>query len=211
MDMMAGERAGRGSGVAVRNVWQYGLMLLLVAGCSTNTPATVPPVPTVTALPPTGTSISLPTATATVRPTATVQPTIAPELITTIAPTQPPNAAFLADLQKYPATITSIVGPDNQVYTVYLLSNTIFAPTSDVNCRVYFFRGNGYEQKLIYTYANDAPCEAITWDKDYGSDQERTALSLHGSWSDINQNGLPEFDMLQFSGVRILRRGELWP
>jgi hypothetical protein len=42
----------------------------------------------------------------------------------------------------------------------------------------------------------------MNWDSMKFSTQERDVLGLHSYWSDINQNGLPEFAIYQYSGCQ---------
>src|SRR5262249_10507826 len=147
----SGGRAGCSNRIWVRNV---GLCLLtvLLAACSTNAPAAETPVPSATAITPTIAPSARPTATAMARPTATAQPIFTPLPSATTVPTRAPDEAFWADLQKYPAEIASTVGPQNDVYTAYLISDITF-------CHLYFFRWDGYQNTLVEKFSRGSWCE----------------------------------------------------
>lgn len=111
---------------------------------------------------------------------------------------------------------SSTVGPKDFVYSAYLFKNNridpiLDEPKTDI-CRLAIYRLDNGENELLRSFTGPlyAPnnrytypvfCEAINWDSPsqnitWGgeiSQETRTLLGLYGYWSDINQNGLPEF------------------
>jgi hypothetical protein len=172
------------------SVCQYVLMLALVVSCSVNTPTPIAPTPTAL---PTVAATARPSATATLLPTATARPINTPQPSPTTVPTRAPNEAFWIDLQKYPAVIASTIGPRQDVYTAYLISQIAF-------CHLYFFHWDGYQNTLIGAFFSDSWCTATNWDLAKLGYQEHSTLGLSGYWSDINHNGLPELIVDQSDG-----------
>ena len=139
----------------------------------------------------------------------------------TTAPTVPlPTAAplkedsFSTDLQNRGYTLiaaSSTIGPKDYIYSAYLFSNTELDPSAAI-CRLAFTRYEPNNNELLrYFTAPSYPagsgytfpvsCEAVNWDappehligETELSPETRTMLGFNGQWSDINQNGLPEF------------------
>lgn len=101
------------------------LMLLLLVGCSSATPA--PPTPTFTPDPPTATSTHTPTATSTFTPT----PTITPSRTPTLTPSQTPTATLTPTPSDTPTpteTETPTITPTEEPATVTAIMNA--------NCRL---------------------------------------------------------------------------
>lgn len=139
----------------------------------------------------------------------------------TTAPTVPlPTAAplnddsFATDLQNRGYALiaaSSIIGPKDYIYSAYLFSHTGLDPSAAI-CRLAFtryepnnnellryFAAPGYPAGSGYTFPIN--CEAVNWDAPPEhligeaelSPEIRSLLGFNGQWSDINQNGLPEF------------------
>lgn len=111
---------------------------------------------------------------------------------------------------------SSVIGPKDFVYSAYLFNNTRIDPITDETkpeiCRLAFYRLDEDENALLRSftgplYASNSRytypvyCEAVNWDAPskeilWGaeiSQETRSLLGMDGYWSDINQNGLPEF------------------
>ena len=111
---------------------------------------------------------------------------------------------------------SSVIGPKDYQYSAYLFLNTRIDPYADELrpeiCRLAIYRQDADENALLrsftapqfppgsrYTYP--VRCEAINWDAPsqqmtLGGEitpETRALLGMSGHWSDINQNGLPEF------------------
>jgi len=108
------------------------------------------------------------------------------------------NHSFWDTLRKDAVFSTWTRGPGGNLYAAYLLADSNGRGT----CHLYISRWDGYKQKLVFSYDGDAGCEAMNWDLEQFSTQEKDVLSLDGFWSDINQNGLPEFTIYQYSGCQ---------
>jgi len=126
---------------------------------------------------------------------------------------------FAADLQRRGHELTSsssTIGPRDFVYSAYLFINTKIDPVTDELrsdiCWLAIYRLDGSGNSLLRSftapqypkgsrYTFPVSCEAINWDAPspdvtWGGDitpETRQLLGLSGHWSDINQNGLPEF------------------
>ena len=123
---------------------------------------------------------------------------------------------FYQDLLKLGYIIgssSSTIGPGGYIYSAYLFYKEI--SFDERECRIAFYRADDADNFLLYSFLhpeyadsrfwNGFPfrCKAINWNKpeslwfSYPQDQATYQdLSLRGSWSDINQNGLPEFAVL---------------
>lgn len=111
---------------------------------------------------------------------------------------------------------SSTTGPKDYVYSAYLFRNNRIDPIVDETrteiCRLAIYRLDKGENELLRSFTGPlyAPnsrytypvyCEAVNWDalsKEIIGDGEisaetRALLGMNGYWSDINQNGLPEF------------------
>jgi hypothetical protein len=149
----------------------------------------------------------------------TATPSVTPETnpVATAASIQ--NNVFAEDLLNRNHEIkasSSVVGPKDFVYSAYLFINKRIDPiTEDPRpeiCRLAIYRLDAGENELLRSftgplyapnnrYGYPAYCEAINWDAPsqnvvWGGEitsETRTLLGLNGYWSDINQNGLPEF------------------
>lgn len=126
---------------------------------------------------------------------------------------------FASDLQRRGYDLiasSSIVGPKDFVYSAYLFNNTKIDPTIDETtpeiCRLAVYRLDEDQNSLLRSfiapqypegshYTFPVSCEAVNWDDPspditWGGDitpEIGELLGLNGNWSDINQNGLPEF------------------
>ncbi len=126
---------------------------------------------------------------------------------------------FASDLQRRGYGLiasSSIIGPKDFVYSAFLFNNTKIDPsqgeTNPEICRLAVYRLDEDQNSLLrsftappypegsrYTYP--VSCEAVNWDSPspeitWGGEitpEIRALLGLNGFWSDINQNGLPEF------------------
>jgi hypothetical protein len=166
------------------------LAMLLIGACGPT------PVPQLTASnPPVPTAVRA-TLTAAASPTEPA-PTATTQAIATAMPTRQPNDEFWSSLQDYPLVSAVIQGPEGYLYSFYLLEDTAGFGT----CRLYFFQWDGYEQSLIHKVEQATACVAANWDVLRVEAQERQALHLHGYWSDINGNGLPELTVSHYSGA----------
>jgi len=111
---------------------------------------------------------------------------------------------------------SSTIGPKDFVYSAYLFRNNRIDPIVDETrtdiCRLAIYRLDDGENELLRSFTGPlyAPnnrytypvyCEAINWDSPSQkiveggkiTQETRTLLGFNGYWSDINQNGLPEF------------------
>jgi len=141
--------------------------------------------------------------------------------LTTPLPTAAPveNDVFVADLLRRGYDLSassSTIGPKDFIYSAYLFSNTKIDPMTDEPrpeiCRLAIYRLDEDENALLRSftapqypedsrYTFPVSCEVITWDAPspditWGGEitpEIRYLLGLDGHWSDINQNGLPEF------------------
>lgn len=111
---------------------------------------------------------------------------------------------------------SSIVGPKDFVYSAYLFQNTKIDPTVEETspefCRLAIYRLDADQNSLLRSftapqypqsagYSFPVSCDAVNWDHpsaelSWGGSitpDMRELLGFSGNWSDINQNGLPEF------------------
>jgi hypothetical protein len=173
------------------------------------------------ALPVTSTSVSLPADQGSPSETQTPTSTATPELTNFPGPTAASieNNVFAEDLLNRDHVLlasSSVIGPRDFVYSAYLFNNTridpiVDEPRTDI-CRLAIYRLDGNENGLLSSFTGPlyAPnnrytypvyCEAINWDVPSQevlgggeiTPETRALLGLDGYWSDINQNGLPEF------------------
>lgn len=117
----------------------------------------------------------------------------------------------------------STIGPKGFTYSSYLFTDTKLQPYQDGKsspeiCRIAFYRLDGNGNTLLGTFgaptylpqwtsAYPVLCQPINWDNPdallggiltpaslgLADDETHKLLGLQGYWSDINQNGLPEF------------------
>ena len=165
--------------------------------------------------------------------TVTVTTTPAPTMpVSTAAPV--PEGGFPDDLERrgyLNLASSSTIGPGELIYSAYLFSNerrdTETGETTREICRLAFTRLSGAENELLryFTappyveqsrYQFPVSCEAIHWEAPspnvtWGGEipaDTRQALEMSGHWSDINQNGLPEFGVYyQYCGDGCLDYG----
>jgi hypothetical protein len=151
--------------------------------------------------------------------TLTPTPSVTPETnpVATAASIQ--DNVFAEDLLNRNHSISassSVIGPKDFVYSAYLFINNRIDPAIEEPrpeiCRLAIYRQDVNVNELIYSfttpryapnnrYGYPAYCEAINWDSPsqnvvWGAQiapETRALLGLNGYWSDINQNGLPEF------------------
>lgn len=157
------------------------LLLALTACQVSNSPTLVPAHST---SPKTAEPV-LPTASVTQPPAAAT--VIAPPTLTPV-PLRRPNQDFWDALDKYELVSASTVGPDNLIYSAYVLAD----PSRPGSCQLAFFRWDGYDYTQIELIEVPTGCETTNWDWLQIEPHERQTLRLKGYWSDINQNGQPE-------------------
>ncbi len=187
-------------------------LLLAACGAAPRATPTLPILPThtatVTARPPTATATRTP-----MPPTATATETPTP------SPTQRPHGTPDDELwealqrQDYRIVTSAMTsGPEGYVYQAYLLTNPAYdsqmmqeltgtnhgVESGPGVCQVLFYRWDGDHYALIQSVGeSETPifCQAVNWDEpEYILNEAgRAPLKLHGYWSDINGNGLPEF------------------
>ncbi len=126
---------------------------------------------------------------------------------------------FAKDLERRGHEIiasSSIFGPKDYIYSAYLFQNTKIDPTVEETspefCRLAIYRLDADQNSLLRSftapkypegagYSFPVSCKAVNWDHpspDFSWGGSLTSdigelLGLDGNWSDINQNGLPEF------------------
>ena len=172
-----------------------------------NTPTEKPVTPTRTPyIPPTNTPGPSPT------PTATIIPISASD-----------DFWLDLQAQEYTLfSGSSTVGPGGYIYSAYIFLDSTFWEKSPPRpyreaqdtegCRIAFYRWDGEENIFIYSFPGaqfpeesvyggyPISCFAVAWDEPFtwsgfgGPVQESLdVIDAHGPWSDINQNGMPEF------------------
>jgi hypothetical protein len=193
-----------------RQAWLWLALSVFLAACTSPQPATPTLIPTATLPPFTVTPKPTATSQATATPLPTEAPRPTPTLTFTPLPTRPPDAepgdAQWRDWQTAGYKLdssASTIGPKGFTYSVYLWSRD----ESDRPAKSYglaFYLWDGYSYKLIEKQdMAEGLCVLTDWDSAefrlVPTSQERIVLNLHGRWSDINNNGLPEIALERYA------------
>jgi hypothetical protein len=196
-----------------KHLARAGLLAVVLCACTaqhTNTPLTIAP-PSSNA-----TMTSVPN---TVTPAATPSQTTAPPTLTaTPEPTQPPatrpNDVVWQQMKNNNfhviLTATTTAG-DGHYYAVYQI---VEKSTPDIRtpCVFLFYQWTGHNYKFIEKIETVYSCEVVNWENaSYQADsKEREILGLHGYWSDINNNGQPEFATNNYDGCVSCDDRNIW-
>lgn len=158
------------------------ILITLLSACAVIAPPNTP-TPTATATP-TSTPTATPTATPTPKPTTT--------------PTGEPQDETWLKLKNdgYKVVTSASTLVSDKTYFAYLLALTSLNNNPLQYCAISFYYWSGYEYNLIQNTQTTGECKVIPW----GSIEEQVALKREGYWSDINNNGFPEFAIQYYNG-----------
>ncbi len=169
-------------------------------------------------------TIPLPTLTHTLSPTYTLRPPSTPRPTRTPRFVLPPTAVPLAANDPFQIAVqkgekevlysTSIIGPQDAIYSVYVLMDAAYDPLnyglpgydSLNSCILVFYRLQRQVNSLMTVMNSSHPvaCILINWNQPLpwagvtlSPGEDTKLLGLDGYWSDINQNGLPEVAVIE--------------